>query len=115
MTMILIGTWLNNPYIAFAVGAVVEIGAYFVIHLVLDRWGRKIPYCVFVFLFGIIAFLVVPIQMYMEKDGRGTLKDFSRKLKNVSNFSTVYLDVYCQCDIEISRFGIVCNHLYICK
>lgn len=67
------GAWLDNPYVAFAAGAVVEIGAYVVIHLVLDHWGRKIPYCAFVLLFGIIAFLVVPVQMYMEKDSRGTL------------------------------------------
>lgn len=65
------GRWLDNPYVAFAAGAVVEIGAYAVIHLILDQWGRKISYCVFVFLFGVIAFLVVPVQMYMERDSRG--------------------------------------------
>jgi MFS family permease len=66
-----LGTWLTNPYIAFAAGALVEIVAYLVIHLVLDRWGRKKPYCGFVLLFGIVAFLVVPIQMFMLKNSRG--------------------------------------------
>ncbi len=69
--IICLGAWLTNPYIAFAAGAAVEIGAYFVVHLVLDRWGRKIPYCAFVLLFGIVAFLVVPIQMFMLKNSRG--------------------------------------------
>ncbi|CAF1291039.1 unnamed protein product [Rotaria sp. Silwood1] len=62
------GAWLANPYIAFFAGALVELAAYVVVHLVLNRWGRKIPYCTFVFLFGLFAFFVVPIQMLMPKD-----------------------------------------------
>ncbi|CAF0816976.1 unnamed protein product [Adineta ricciae] len=64
------GRWLSNPYVAFAAGALVEIVAYFIIHLVLDRWGRKLTFCGFVFFFGIVAYLVVPIQMFMVKDGQ---------------------------------------------
>ncbi|CAF3333739.1 unnamed protein product [Rotaria sp. Silwood2] len=64
------GTWLSNPYIAFFAGALVEIAAYCVVHLVLNRWGRKLPYSAFVFLFGVFAFFVVPIQMLMPKDSR---------------------------------------------
>ncbi|CAF4584025.1 unnamed protein product [Rotaria sp. Silwood1] len=64
------GAWLTNPYIAFFAGALVEIAAYFVVHLVLNRWGRKLPYSTFVFLFGLFAFFVVPIQMLMPKDSR---------------------------------------------
>ena len=89
MTMILIGTWLNNPYIAFAAGAFVEIGAYVVVHLVLDRWGRKIPYCGFICLFGIVAFFMVPIQMYMKKDSRGVLfvvRFFEKSANNCGAF-----------------------------
>ena len=67
-----LGTWLSNPYIAFAASAVVEIAAYFIVHLVLDRWGRKPPYCAFVFAFGIVALLVVPIQTLMTKNSQGT-------------------------------------------
>ncbi len=66
-----LGAWLENPYVAFAASALVEIAAYLVVHLVLDRWGRKFPYCAFVFLFAIVALLVVPIQMFMNKDSRG--------------------------------------------
>lgn len=69
--MICLGAWLENPYIAFAAGALVEIAAYAVVHLALDRWGRKIPYCAFVFLFGVVAFMVVPVQMFVSKDSRG--------------------------------------------
>lgn len=72
MIEMVLGTWLSNPYIAFASGAMVEIAAYFVVHLVLDRWGRKPPYCAFVFAFGIVALLVVPIQMFMVKHSRGS-------------------------------------------
>lgn len=67
----LLGRWLSNPYIAFGAGALVEIVAYLVVHLVLDRWGRKLPFCTFVFLFGIVSFLVVPIQTLMVKDSPG--------------------------------------------
>jgi len=60
-----------NPYISFAAGAFVEIVAYFVVHLVLHRWGRKVTYCAFVIGFAIFASLVVPIQMLMIKESRG--------------------------------------------
>lgn len=86
-----LGAWLDNPYIAFAAGAFVEIGAYLVIHLVLDRWGRKIPYCAFVFLFGIIAFLVVPVQMYMKKNSRGRLFIERIRIFHVRNFLEQYI------------------------
>ncbi|CAF1264627.1 unnamed protein product [Adineta steineri] len=62
------GAWMSNPYIAFGAGALVEIVAYCVVHLVLDRWGRKLTFCAFVFTFGIVAYLVVPVQMLMEKN-----------------------------------------------
>lgn len=66
-----LGAWLDNPYIAFFTAALVEILAYCVVHLVLDRWGRKPPYCSFVLLFGLFAFLIVPVQMLMAKDSKG--------------------------------------------
>ncbi len=77
----ILGAWLTNPYIAFAAGAFVEIAAYFVVHLVLDRWGRKLPYCSFVLLFAIVAFLVVPIQTFMVKNSRG-MELFPKKNEN---------------------------------
>lgn len=64
-----LGNWLPNPYTSFCAGALAEMVGYFVVHLVLNKWGRKIPYCVFVSLFGIFAFLVIPVQMMTEKDG----------------------------------------------
>jgi hypothetical protein len=70
---ILSGVWLSNPYISFGAGALVEIVAYAVVHLVLHRWGRKSTYCVFVSGFAVFALLVVPVQMLMIKDSRGIL------------------------------------------
>lgn len=67
-----LGTWLVNPYVSFAASALVEITAYFVVHLTLDRCGRKLTYSAFVMGFVIVAFLVVPIQMLMIKNSRGT-------------------------------------------
>ncbi|UJR09792.1 hypothetical protein I4U23_014018 [Adineta vaga] len=67
------GAWLSNPYVAFAAGAIVEIVAYCVVHLVLDRWGRKLPFCTFVFLFGIVAYLVVPIQTMMVTNSQAQI------------------------------------------
>ncbi|CAF0726177.1 unnamed protein product [Adineta steineri] len=64
------GAWLQNPYISFGASAVVEIVAYIVVHLVLDRWGRKLPYCLFVITLAFVALLVVPIQMLLPKDSR---------------------------------------------
>jgi len=61
------GAWLANPYISFGASAVVEIAAYILLHLVLDRWGRKKPYCIFVLVFALVAFLVLPVQMLLEK------------------------------------------------
>jgi hypothetical protein len=92
---IFLGSWLENPYIAFAAGALVELVAYFVVHLVLDRWGRKIPFCAFVLLFGIVAFLVVPIQMFMLKNSPSR-KIISKNSKMKFEFisRTKYSDVY---------------------
>ncbi|CAF3255495.1 unnamed protein product [Rotaria socialis] len=64
------GEWLPNPYISFFAGALIEIAAYCVVHLVLDRFGRKLTYCGFVLFFGIVAFLVLPIQMFITTDSR---------------------------------------------
>jgi hypothetical protein len=67
---IAIGSWLKNPYISFGIAAVVEIAAYIVVHLTLDRLGRKITYCSFVFALALVALLVVPIQMFLPKDSQ---------------------------------------------
>ncbi|CAF1138814.1 unnamed protein product [Rotaria sordida] len=64
------GAWLTDPYIAFLAGALVEIVAYFIVHLVLNRWGRKLAYCTFVLLFGFFSFFVVPIQMFTLKNSQ---------------------------------------------
>lgn len=47
-----------NPYLSFAISAFVEIIAYIIVHLILDRIGRKLPYFVFLFLAGLSCFSV---------------------------------------------------------
>jgi hypothetical protein len=51
----------------------VELFAYIVVHLILDRVGRKLPYVLFAILFGVVAILVLPVQMLMTKDSLGLL------------------------------------------
>jgi len=62
------GAWLKNPYIAFGISALVEIAAYAVVQLVLDRWGRRKTYCLFVISLSFVALLIIPIQMLLPKD-----------------------------------------------
>ena len=49
--------------------------AYFVVHLVLDRWGRKLTFCLFVFAFGVVALIVTPVELLMTdaSDGKKLL------------------------------------------
>jgi len=65
------GSWDLNPYLSFALSAAVELLAYIVVHLILDRIGRKLPYCLFAILFGIVAILILPVQKFMTKDSSG--------------------------------------------
>jgi MFS family permease len=68
--LIKIGSWDLNPYLSFTVSALVELLAYIIVHLILDRIGRKKPYVLFAILFGLVALLVLPIQKYMTKDSK---------------------------------------------
>ncbi|CAF2530630.1 unnamed protein product [Rotaria sp. Silwood2] len=83
------GSWLPNPYIAFGASAVVEILAYCVVHLVLDRWGRKITYCLFVVALSCTALLVIPIQIVFPKDSK-----INSALKFFSSGSYVIIYIY---------------------
>jgi MFS family permease len=76
------GAWEMNPYLSFAVSALVELFAYILVHLILDRVGRKRPYCLFAILFGITAILVIPVQKYTTENGPG--KHAARHLANAS-------------------------------
>ena len=60
-----------NPYLSFGISALVELLAYIFVYLILDRVGRKLPYCSFTVLFGIVAILTLPVQKFMEKDSQG--------------------------------------------
>ncbi|CAF1248938.1 unnamed protein product [Rotaria sordida] len=74
------GSWQVDPYLSFCISAAVELPAFMVIQLLLDRVGRKIPYCSFAASFGIIAMLVLPVQTYM-----GAYKDAQRIIVFIIN------------------------------
>ncbi|CAF1079935.1 unnamed protein product [Rotaria sordida] len=91
------GAWLRNPYIAFGASALVELLAYFVVHLVLDRWGRKLTYCLFVLALACTALLVVPIQMVFPKDSNNQyilMFIINSALKFFSSGSYVIIYIY---------------------
>ncbi|CAF0776174.1 unnamed protein product [Adineta steineri] len=62
------GSWGFDPYLSFAISACVEIVSYIVLHLILNRIGRKRPYFVAVFGFAIVALLSIPVQNLMVKN-----------------------------------------------
>ena len=84
------------------------------VHLILDRFGRKRPYCLFAILFGIIAILVIPVQKYTTEDGRG--EHAARHLANAracpSSSANDPTESY-QWRAEILRLGILCDHLHL--
>ena len=47
-----------SPYLSFAISASVEVFAYILTQMVLDRLGRKLPYCTFLFIGGVSCFLI---------------------------------------------------------
>jgi hypothetical protein len=59
--------------VSFTISACVEILSYIVLHLVLDRIGRKRPYFVAVFCFAMIALLRIPIQNLMLENSQSKL------------------------------------------
>jgi len=80
------GSWKLDPYLSFTVSAVVELLAYILVHLILDRIGRKLPYCLFAVLFGVVAISVLPVQKFMTKDSSAQII-----LMNIINGSLKFL------------------------
>ena len=66
-----LGSWLKNPYIAFGISAVAELAGLSLVHLLLDRLGRKKTYCLFVMSLTVVSIFVIPIQMLLPKDSEG--------------------------------------------
>lgn len=71
----------------------VEIVAYFAVQMVLDRWGRRLTYCLFVVALSFVAILVIPIQMFVPKDSTRMRFFFSKFIRKKSEGSTI-LDQY---------------------
>ncbi|CAF0770190.1 unnamed protein product [Adineta ricciae] len=91
------GVWKMNPYLSFGISALVELLAYILVHLILDRVGRKLPYCSFSVLFGIVAILVLPVQKFMEKDSqaqRMTMNLIYGSLKFLTSASYAIIYIY---------------------
>ncbi|CAF0767154.1 unnamed protein product [Adineta ricciae] len=91
------GLWKMNPYLSFCVSALVELLAYIVVHSILDRVGRKLPYCSFTVLFGIVAILVLPVQKFMEKDSQAqriTMNLIYGSLKFLTSASYAIIYIY---------------------
>ncbi|CAF0837598.1 unnamed protein product [Rotaria sordida] len=80
------GSWNLNPYLSFTISALVELLAYAVVQLILDRIGRKLPYISFAILFSFVAFLILPIQKYMTKDSNAQVT-----LLNIINSTLKFL------------------------
>lgn len=72
------GSWDLDPYMSFGVSAFVELMGYIIVHSILDRVGRKIPYISFVILFSIFSFLIIPIQYLMDKNGQSLFEKKSK-------------------------------------
>ena len=86
-----LGSWKLDPYLSFSISAFVELLACILVHAILDRIGRKIPYCFFSILFCLVAFAIVPVQNFMEKDGRGLFETRSLNLSMDDEHLTIYL------------------------
>ncbi len=70
-----------------------ELLAYVLIHIILNRLGRKIPYCTFAIVFGLLALLVLPIQSFLSERKSSSLKtNFS--IKNTKLFIS-------QCNVQL--------------
>jgi len=56
----------GNPYVDFILSALVEIPAYFITYLTVDRWGRRTSQCVWFLLTGItcLAFIFLDQQSH---------------------------------------------------
>ncbi|UJR35354.1 hypothetical protein I4U23_028112 [Adineta vaga] len=91
------GSWELNPYLSFTISALVELLAYIVVHLILDRVGRKLPYCLFATLFGIVAILILPVQKFMTKDSQVqqyTMNTINASLKFFTSASYAIIYIY---------------------
>jgi hypothetical protein len=52
-----------NPYLTFAISATVELIAYIITHFIVDKLGRKYPYCFFLFAAGASCFSITFISL----------------------------------------------------
>ncbi|CAF1379636.1 unnamed protein product [Adineta ricciae] len=90
------GSWQFDPYLSFALSALVELFAYIFIHIILDRLGRKLPYCAFAIAFGLLALLVLPVQSVLA-ERKTTLRvlmfilNISLKFCASASFAIIYL------------------------
>ncbi|CAF0749054.1 unnamed protein product [Didymodactylos carnosus] len=109
------GSWPFNPYLNFAASAFVELISYVVVHLILDRIGRKIPYCGSVILFSIVALSAIPINIYMIKDSNAQkimIFIVNVVLKFLASFSYAIIYIYAN---ELFPTGVRNTGMGICS
>ena len=63
-----LGAWKFDPYLSFALSALVELLGYIFVHTILNRFGRKKLYCLFAIVFGLLALFIIPIQNVLFKN-----------------------------------------------
>ena len=66
-----IGAWQFDPYLSFTLSTLVELLAYVAVHLTLNRFGRKNPYCISAVVFGLVALTVIPVQSFLSEHRAG--------------------------------------------
>ncbi|CAF3777726.1 unnamed protein product [Rotaria socialis] len=62
------GSWGFNPYLSFTMSALVEILSCIVLHPLLNRVGRKLPYFIAAICFAVITLIIIPIQNIIIKN-----------------------------------------------
>ena len=95
-----IGAWQFDPYLSFVLSTLVELFAYIVVHLILDRLGRKGPYCTFAIAFGLLALSVLPVQSLLAHNPASEC-DREDRHRSSSRFS--------KCNARCSWSSIFCS------
>jgi MFS transporter, OCT family, solute carrier family 22 (organic cation transporter), member 4/5 len=90
-----------SPYLSFTISACVEILVYAVVHLILDRTGRKLPYFVFLFLTGISCLSIV-------FTGKHETKQKTINYHNIANYVIIYILENLILTISVAMVGKFC-------
>lgn len=65
-----------SPYLSFTISAIVELLAIAFTHAILDKLGRKLPYCGLLFLAGVSCLSIIFIGNHIIKNNNLKPKHF---------------------------------------